>query len=291
MRRCAVILGVCAVALLLGGCASRLSDGDHEVAFRGAAVRFTHLSADAGNPREPAVVFVHGWASSRSFWREQMDGLRGERRLIAIDLPGHGESEDVDEEHSFDLYAEAIDAVLDDADVERAVLVGHSNGVPTVRQYWRRHPDRTAGVVAVDGALREFPESTEQWEAFVASLGGPAFMEAASGVIDQITTGMPDEAERDRVRETMLATPQRVMAGGIAANLREGVWARDRIGVPLLVINSDAGYWTPEYVAYVRGLSDDVEYEVIGGVSHFLMLDEPERFNRVLLDWLERQGF
>lgn len=291
MRRSAKISGLCSVALLLGGCASGLADGNHAVAFRGGAVRYTLANAAEGEAREPAVVFVHGWASSRSFWREQMDGLRGERRLVAIDLPGHGASEDVEAEHSFDLYAEAIDAVLDAADVERAVLVGHSNGVPTVRQFWRLYPERTAGLVAVDGALREFPESTAQWEAFVASLGSPDFMASASGVVEQITEGMPDDAERDRVRETMLATPQRVMAGGIAANLREGVWARDRIGVPLLVINSDAGYWTPEYIEYVRGLSDAVEYEVIGGVSHFLMMDEPRRFNRMLLDWLERHGF
>ena len=291
MRRNAVISGACAVAMLLGGCAAGPADGEHEVDFRGGAVRYTLLHATDDEPSEPAVVFVHGWASSRSFWREQMDGLRGERRLVAIDLPGHGESDDVEAEHSFNLYAEAIDAVLEAAGVERAVLVGHSNGVPTVRQFWRRYPDRAAGLVAVDGALREFPESTEQWEAFVASLGSPDFMESASSVVEQITTGMPDEAERGRVRETMLATPQRVMAGGIAANLREGVWARDRIGVPLLVINSDADYWTPEYIEHVRGLSDDVEYEVIGGVSHFLMMDEPERFNGMLLDWLERHGF
>jgi pimeloyl-ACP methyl ester carboxylesterase len=291
MRRHAVFSGLCAGAALLGGCASGLTEGEHEVVFRGASVRYTLADAADDGAREPAVVFVHGWASSRSFWHEQMDALRGERRLLAIDLPGHGESEDVEAEHRFALYADAIDGVLDAAGVERAVLVGHSNGVPTVRQFWRRHPERTAGFVAVDGALREFPESTEQWEAFVASLGGPEFMESASNIVDQITTGMPDEAERDRVRETMLATPRRVMAGGIAANLREGVWARDRIGVPLLVINSDADYWTPEYIEYVRGLSEDVEYVVIGGVSHFLMMDEPERFNGVLLDWLERHGF
>jgi pimeloyl-ACP methyl ester carboxylesterase len=286
-RVCAVGAVVCGG---LGGCAAPLTDGDHHVVFHGAAVRFTLENAAPGTPSEPAIVFVHGWASARWFWDAQMEGLRGERRLIAIDLPGYGESEDVEAAHSFSLYADAIVAVLDDAGVERAVLVGHSNGVPTVRQVWRRYPERTAGLVAVDGPLREFPESNAGWERFVALLGEPAFAETASRVVDQVTDGMPDEALRDEVRAAMLATPQRVMAGGIAANLGDGVWARDGVGVPLLVINSDASYWTAEYIDHVRGMGDDVEYEVIGGVSHFLMLDAPDRFNRLLLDWLERQG-
>lgn len=287
----AMIAGVGAIATLLGGCASGPADGGREMEFRGATLRYTDRHGAGARADTPAVVFIHGWASARWFWDAQMAGLGAERRLIAIDLPGYGESEDVADEHSFDLYADAIVAVLDTAGVERAVLVGHSNGVATVRQVWRRHPERAAGLVAVDGALRAFFEHPSEWEAFYEPLRGPEHREWTERFVGQLTDEMPDPALAARVRETILDTPLRVRLGGFGAITKPGVWEEDRIGVPLLVINAAAPYWDDEMKAFVRALSDDAEYIEWAGVSHMLMMDRPDEFNAALLDWLDRHGF
>src|SRR6516164_1524315 len=86
---------------------------------------------------EPTLVFIHGWACDASVWDKQVEELGRSMRCIAIDLPGHGLSDKPNIDYSMSMYAHAIDAVLHDAGVPSAIIVGHSNGVPVVRQFYR----------------------------------------------------------------------------------------------------------------------------------------------------------
>src|SRR5882672_3629252 len=131
--------------------------GDDQIAWE------NHGSGDE------ALVFVHGWAGDRSVWAKQMESLSPWRR-IAIDLPGHGESDKPRIAYDVDVMVEALLAVLDDAHVARALLVGHSNGGVTVRRFLQLHPERVAGLVLVDAPLKSFFESPEQGREFVAPL-------------------------------------------------------------------------------------------------------------------------
>lgn len=279
-------------SLTLGGCAGRsVADGPHSVTFRGASLSYTNYNAAPDAPDEPALVLVHGWASAQVFWADVLEGLRGKRRVITLDLPGHGASEDVPDEHSMDLYAEAIAAILDDAHVQRAVMVGHSNGTPTVRQFERRYPERTAGLVAVDGGLR-LMFSREQMEPFFAQVRGPRFREFTLSFIEQFRAQGMSESDIALIRDVMLATPQRVMVGGMEAGADPAIWeeADPMIGVPLLIINTDAPMWTDDYKTYARSLGEDVEYVTMSEVTHFLFMDKPDEFNRILLAWLADRG-
>ena len=103
-----------------------------------------------------AVVFVHGWCCDHSVWRDQAAGLDGKARLLFLDLPGYGKSDRPKTDYTMDLFAKGVDAVLKDAGVEHAVLVGHSMGTPVVRHYYRLFPAKTKALVFVDGALRPF---------------------------------------------------------------------------------------------------------------------------------------
>ena len=72
-----------------------------------------------------------------------------------------------------DLHARAIDAVLDDAAVKSAVLIGHSNGTPVMRQFYRRFPEKVKGLVIVDGALRPFGDAAIMENFIAPSRAGP----------------------------------------------------------------------------------------------------------------------
>src|SRR5205085_5523540 len=103
-----------------------------------------------------AVVFVHGWCCDHTVWREQAALLNGKVRVLAVDLPGYGQSDKPKVEYTMDLFAQGVDAVLRDAGVEQAVLAGHSMGTPVVRQFYRLFPGKTKALVFVDGAVRRF---------------------------------------------------------------------------------------------------------------------------------------
>ncbi len=253
-------------------------------------IRYDDFGAPA-NADAPPVVFIHGWASGREFWHKQTEPLSKSRRVIAIDLPGHGESDQPEAEHSMDLYADAIAAVLDDAGVKKAVLVGHSNGTPTVRQFERRYPKRTAGLVAVDGALKSvFP--AEMAAPMLAQIKGENYEQFVAQMFTPMSAMLAHPEDAEMIMQRMQATPQRTLVGGMEASLDDAIWTDDPVSVPLLVVNApNPMFWTTDYEAHVKTLSDDVEYTVLKGVSHFLMMDDPETFNTMLTDWLDRHGW
>src|SRR5438876_542984 len=80
-----------------------------------------------GKGRE-ALVLIHGWTCNLNYWREQIPDFAKRNRVIAIDLPGHGLSDKPQVAYSMDLFARAVEAVMRDAKVDWAVLVGHSMG-------------------------------------------------------------------------------------------------------------------------------------------------------------------
>ena len=90
-----------------------------------------YLNRGKGNS---ALVFIHGWTCNADFWKLQMQDFPS-LRLIAIDLVGHGQSDKPRVDYTMDYFARSIDAVLTDAKVKHAVLVGHSMGTPVIRQY------------------------------------------------------------------------------------------------------------------------------------------------------------
>src|SRR5262249_15629927 len=77
---------------------------------------------------ETALVFVHGWTADLTSWRYQVPAFDGKVRMVLIDLPGHGKSDKPKIDYTMDLFARAVDAVLADAGVKKAMLAGPSRG-------------------------------------------------------------------------------------------------------------------------------------------------------------------
>lgn len=239
-----------------------------------------------GSGRE-TLVLVHGWAADMGVWRFQVPELSRHARVIAIDLPGHGASDKPRTAYTMDFFARAIDAVMRDAGVDRAVLAGHSMGTPVVRQFYRLYPQKTIALVAVDGALQNLYSG--HLDPLIEQLRGPAYEEFAAKFIAAMFPNPGTEALRDATLRTVAATPQHVMVGCFEGMREPVIWKDDPITVPLLVVNAKAPFWTPEYVAYVRKLAPQVDYRVIEGPGHFLMLEKPTEFNAALLDFLQKQ--
>src|SRR5262244_622584 len=143
-----------------------------------------------------AVVFVHGWSCNLNFWKANIPAFVNQSRVIAIDLPGHGESDKPQVTYSMDLFARAIDAVLQDARVERATLIGHSMGAPVIRQFYRKYPGKTRALVIVDGSLRPF-SNIEQMKQLIEPLRGPNYKERAAMIIGGISQAVKDKQTQE----------------------------------------------------------------------------------------------
>jgi pimeloyl-ACP methyl ester carboxylesterase len=88
----------------------------------------------------------------------------------------------------------------------------------------------------------------------------------------------------------MLATPQPVMLSAMAAMLdtEQPDWILQKVDKPIMVINARSPWWANGYENYVRSLSPQVDYRVLDGAGHFLMLEKPAEFNALLVEMLQK---
>lgn len=276
------------MVLFLGLAASPKARTDSHSAFAEFdGMKVHYLTYGEG---DTALVFIHGWSCDSTVWRYQVEALSPKIHTIAIDLPGHGQSDKPHIDYTMTLYARAIDAVLRTAGVKRAILVGHSNGTPVARQFYRKYPEKTLALVVVDGSLRSFFASPESAEKFLQPLRGPNYTQVAGQFIDSMVSRVKDPSLRPQIKSMMLATPQYVAVSEFQAVTDPAIWKEDKINVPVLVIVAKQPAWSPEYEQYVHSLIPDVEYRSWDGVSHFLMMDKPREFNDTVSTFLSQKG-
>ncbi|MFY9611694.1 MAG: alpha/beta hydrolase [Blastocatellia bacterium] len=241
-----------------------------------------------GKGRE-AIVLIHGWTCDLGFWRGQIPDLSKRARVIAIDLPGHGQSDKPEISYTMDLFARAVDAVMQDAGVDRAVLVGHSMGTPVARQFYRRYPQKTLGLVIVDGALRPFGDK-KMMDSFIAPLRGPNYKDQAARFIDGMMGPQVSPALREQVKTSMLSTPQYVAVSAMEGMADESIWKPDAINVPVLAILAKSPFWPADTEQFYRVIAPNLEYHMWEGVSHFLMMEKPSEFNVLVAGFLVKTG-
>jgi pimeloyl-ACP methyl ester carboxylesterase len=234
-----------------------------------------------------AIVLVHGWSCNLTNWRDQIPELSKRARVVALDLPGHGLSDKPETTYSMDFFADAIDAVMKDAGVEHAVLVGHSMGTPVVRQFYRKYPRKTLALVVVDGGLRPFG-TKEQREQFMAPLRGANYKEAGAQMFAAMSATLSD-ADKERVKSSFLNTPQYVLVSAMEAMSDDALYATDKINVPVLAILGKSPYWPADTEQFLHSLAPDLSFQMWEGVSHFLFMDRPKEFNAAVITFLDQK--
>ncbi|HEY2797021.1 MAG TPA: alpha/beta hydrolase [Thermoanaerobaculia bacterium] len=244
-----------------------------------------HYKVLGSGPR--TVVFVHGWTGSLEMWRLQAPFFAAKGfRVLALDLPGHGGSDAPQVSYTMPLFARAVDAVMRDAGVASAVLVGHSMGTPVVREFYRRHPEKTRALVSVDGSLRAL-FTPEEADRILIPYRGPGYTKQLEKFADfMIPADQP--ALRAEAKAIMTKTPQRVAISAFENLADPTNFREDPIRVPLLCVLAKGSHWPSDYEAFVRRLAPTAEYRVLDdGVGHFLMLQKPAEFNAILSEFLD----
>jgi pimeloyl-ACP methyl ester carboxylesterase len=234
----------------------------------------------AGNG-EPTVVLVHGWAFDRHVWDGQVPGLSARRRVVTLDLGGHGESGKDRARWTMPALGEDVKAVVDAVGAKEVILVGHSMGGAVVLEAARRMPDRVKGVVFVDVFLDvEARTPPDQIEAFVRQLESDY-----TGTATQMSNGYlfapsTPAAVRERVLERATAIDPKLSI----ALLRE-VWAYDalpalrEIKAPIRAVNADK---FPTNLDVNRRHMPGFDAVIVTGSGHYPMLEQPEVFNVAL---------
>lgn len=105
---------------------------------------------DEGREHPQTLVLLHGYLQNLDIWSSYILTYMRSMRVITIDLPGHGYSECLGTEHTMELMARTVKAVLDDAGVEQCVMIGHSMGGYVALAFADLYPHHLRGLGLVN---------------------------------------------------------------------------------------------------------------------------------------------
>ncbi|SFR60706.1 alpha/beta fold hydrolase [Halogeometricum limi] len=242
-----------------------------------------HVSDRGGTG--PTLLFVHGSGGTHAVWKSQFR-LSDEVSVAALDLSGHGESDDIDADAGYETRAAYVDDVVAVAEaVDASVLVGNSlGGAVTLTAALERDLSLDGLVLAGTGAKLAVLDDLLAWlsndfDRAVAFLHEPnrMFYDAESEYVTFSEKAMHEVGRA--VTERDFRTCHEFDVRGELGDL----------SVPTLAVVGEHDRLTPQrYHEYLRETMPDCELRVVEDAAHLAMLERPEAFNAAILDFIER---
>ncbi|SNX56121.1 pimeloyl-ACP methyl ester carboxylesterase [Streptomyces sp. TLI_55] len=241
------------------------------------------LTYDDEGPRDGEgvpLVFVHGWTADRHRWDHQLAHFAAKRRVIRLDLRGHGDSSGAGVRTIAEL-ADDVLALLDHLAVERCVLVGHSMGGMIAQTITLAHPERVERLVLVN-SIGRMTYSRGRGLLMGVSTLVPFKLFVAANIQRAFAPGYP----RDEIRAYVKAsanTPREVVMTLYGAMRAFDVL--DRVGeirVPTLMVHGYHDIQLPvRQMLRMAKAYPDAEVRIIDA-GHELPVEKPEELTRTL---------
>lgn len=273
---------VIAFLFLLSGC-NNAPDTSIET-FDGVKLVF-----DNTGKGEPAIIFVPGWTNPKEIWDAQVSYFSAKHQVIAVDLPGFGESGNNRSNWTMESYGNDIVEIIQKLELNKVILVGFSMGAPVVIEAAANAPDQVIGVVLVDDLQDVEMTIPPPVAAFLDSM----MMDL---VLNLTKEGLVSNGffmhNIDSSYQRLLTLYDGASHIGWHESLVEYMnWINescvDAIGAvkaPIVAINSAM---QPTNVAAFRKYSPGFEAKIIENVGHMIMWDDTEEFNRLLEETIE----
>jgi 3-oxoadipate enol-lactonase len=235
----------------------------------------------AGGGDATPIVFLHGVGSDKSVWRPQLEHFAKERRAIAFDYPGYGESDPAPEDTTRDDYAAAILSAMSELGVGRAHVCGLSLGGVVAIAIHAAAPDRCPSLILAD-TFASHPDGAAIYQRSLAASDNLRVL--AESRVDVLLAQPADSA----VRSEVIATMARIDPAGYRIGA-EAVWLADQreraaaIRVPTLVLCGAEDRVTPAALSMaLMRLIPGALYEPIERAGHLTNLERPDAFNTLV---------
>ena len=261
----------------------RLDDGD------------MHVVAD-GKPAAPALLLIHGTGASTAWWDPVVPRLAGAYRVIRVDLLGHGRSSSPAGGYDIPTQARRVGAALDRLGASRVTVIGHSTGGSVATALAEQRPDAVAALALIDTGPSADASYIDQ------DLLGRLLLVQLPG---RLLWGLRTDATIRKAMRTAFTRPvdipdafiasargmtYRAVAGTMRGSLN---YLRQRslpdrlagLGVPVLVIfGAEDQRWRSSSADAYR-VVPGARVELLPGVGHTPMLEDPRTTGQLLLDF------
>ena len=255
-------------------------------------------TADADGP---LCLFLHGIGGSRGNWLPQLTAAGSVMRAAALDLRGYGGSALGRAQSTVEDYCADILRVKERLGAKRLVLVGLSYGSWIATSFAMRHPEMLAGLVLSGGCTGMSEARAEEREAFRVSRqmpldAGQTPADFAPAVVNVLAGPNASDVVRERLFASMAAIASATYRDALACftNPPER-FDFSRLTMPVLMMTGEHDRLAPP--SEIRGVAErildqapraDIRYETIAGAGHVCNVEQPDIYNRILLDFLRK---
>lgn len=270
--------------------------------------RVSYLAAEPeGSGPSPALLLIHGAGVSARSWTCQLRGLSPALHVLAVDLPGHGESDPV-ADVAAEFYADTVRGLLDVLEARPVFVAGHSLGGGVALALAARHPEVVRGLVLVSSCAK-LPESTETVERLFWYLPGPIrrllvhwmattfwflpgplrkalFFATAKKLL--FMPGASADAIRVGIEEVRACRPETILKDVAAARAMNLEAMAQGLRAPTLILCGREDRLTPPSLSQrLNELIPGSRLVLVEGAGHMLPLEAPEQVNRAVLAFVE----
>lgn len=236
----------------------------------------------------PVLVFVHGWSCDSSYWDAQLTAFSKNHKVITIDLAGHGKSGLDRTDWSMKAFGGDVTAAVKALDLKEVVLVGHSMGGDVILEAVQQIPERVIGLVLVDSFRNLKTKLTQQQiDQFIAAFR-TNFAETTDKFVRRLFGPAANPDLVKKTAEDMSAAPQEVAVPCLVALNK---WRSEqlpkipvKVTTPIISISSDSRPIDKQ--AFEKSFRS-FKFMIVSGVGHFVMIEDPERFNKLLSKAIE----
>lgn len=235
---------------------------------------------EAGDPKGPALVLLHGFTDNARSWSLMLPYLDPRYRIIAVDLRGHGRSSAPECCYALSDMAYDIHLLLDRLSIAKASVVGHSLGSILAQALAEHYPEQVDKVVLVSSTSTTAEVSKEgSWLATqIAALRAPIDPDSAF-MREWYSNPLPvDEAFLHRERAESAAVPLHVWRGVLQAlQLTEFGRELPKLKAPVLILHgSQDSLFDAGAQAALRKALPDAKFHAFTDAGHNLAWEHPQ---------------
>ncbi len=267
-------------------------------ATTGEEIELSYKSYGQGQP----IVLIHGWPLSKEMWEYQIeDFVQNGLRVVKYDRRGFGKSSKPWDGYNYNAFADDLNAVLTQLDLQDAILVGFSMGGGEIARYFSRHNGaRVSKVVLVSSILPYLLKTNDNPEGVDASVFDEIqdnLREDRIGFLDNfgkqffginlLNHPVSTPLLNYYLNLASVASPRATIQSAIAfseTDFRDDI---PNIKVPTLIIHGDSDKIVPIEASSMltSHLIQGSKYIVYEGAPHGLFYTEKERLNRDILEF------
>ncbi len=228
------------------------------------------------------LFFIHGSGGDHTNWENQYKNLDRDFNILAVDLPGHGQSEGKGEQEVI-RYVEWVKKLIDATGLQKPIMIGHSLGAAISLTTAIRYGSLLSGIVPVGGGVK-MPVNP-------AILDG--ILKDVSSIISMIVKFSITKENRERLAAPLTAglstAKTEVMHGDFLSCDRLDITeAISAIKVPTLIICGEEDKMTPPVLSqFMKDRIPGAKLALIPKAGHFAMMESAEAFNKAVREFAQ----